>query len=176
MSVSINQIAWLAGFLEGEGYFGRPDTPLFFAADSTDQDVIDRMASLIKVKTYGPYENGSCKDGTPHKLKYRAQVNGKTAAGWMMTLFPLMGTRRQQQIKSCLLAWRERPIFRGDRTRCPKGHPLSGDNLYVNRRGMRSCRQCQSRSARLERKLTKQTGPTGNKTDGVRAAVASQNG
>jgi len=174
MSVTTRQIAWLAGFLEGEGYFGQPHNPLFFAADSTDRDVIGQMARLLGVKVYGPYTNGTSKNGTPHKLKYRAQVNGKTAAGWMMTLYPLLGTRRREQVASCLHAWRERPIFRGDRTCCPKGHPLSGENLYVNRRGQRSCRQCQSRSARLERKLAEQTGIAGNKTDGTECAAASK--
>ncbi|MFF7837586.1 HNH endonuclease signature motif containing protein [Streptomyces ossamyceticus] len=33
--------------------------------------------------------------------------------------------------------------------RCPKDHPYSGDNLYVNPKGHRSCRQCtRDRNAR----------------------------
>lgn len=28
------------------------------------------------------------------------------------------------------------------KTSCPKGHPLSGDNLYVNPKGARECRTC----------------------------------
>ena len=174
MSLSIRNLSWLGGFLEGEGYFGQPKTPLFFAADSTDRDVIERMASILGVGVYGPYPNGVSKSGTPHKDKYRAQVNGSKAAGWMMTLYPLLGTRRREKIRSCLLAWRERPIFRGDRTNCPKGHPLSEGNLYVNPRGQRSCRQCFSRSARRERKLAKQAGLSGNETDGHVTAASEQ--
>ena len=177
MSVSVRDITWLAGFLEGEGFFTLVHGKgLLMAADSTDRDVVAHAAKIIGMpKIYGPYTNGISKNtGIPHKLKYRVQVNGKRAASWMMTLFPLMGTRRREQMKTCLLAWRERPIFRGDRTNCPKGHPLSEGNLYVNPRGERSCRQCFSRSARLERKLVKQAGMSGNSTDGMNAAVSEQ--
>jgi hypothetical protein len=177
MSVTVRDIVWLAGFLEGEGFFTLVDGKgILMASDSTDLDVIEHAARIVSMpKVYGPYGNGVSKNtGIPHKLKYRVQVHGKKAASWMMTLFPLMGTRRKEQIKKALLAWRERPVFRGDRTNCPKGHPLSGGNLYVNPRGERSCRQCFSRSARLERKLVKQTGMSGNSTDGRNAAVSEQ--
>ena len=32
----------------------------------------------------------------------------------------------------------------GRKTHCPAGHPYSGDNLYVNRRGHRKCLACQT--------------------------------
>ena len=177
MGVVVRDIVWLAGFLEGEGFFTLVDGKgLLMAADSTDRDVVEHAAKIIGMpKIYGPYGNGISKNtGVPHKLKYRVQANGKRAASWMMTLFPLMGTRRREQMKVCLRAWRERPIFCGDRTNCPKGHPLSEGNLYINSRGQRSCRQCFSRSARLERKLAKQAGQSGNKTDGQVTAVSEQ--
>lgn len=31
-----------------------------------------------------------------------------------------------------------------DKTHCPKGHPYSGDNLYVRPNGKRECRQCRT--------------------------------
>lgn len=30
------------------------------------------------------------------------------------------------------------------KTHCPRGHPLSGDNLFVNVRGARVCRACRA--------------------------------
>lgn len=37
------------------------------------------------------------------------------------------------------------------KTHCPKGHPLSGDNLYVNAKGKRRCRRCTLESNRRSR-------------------------
>lgn len=34
------------------------------------------------------------------------------------------------------------------KTHCPRGHPLSGDNLYIYPRGARTCRQCMRQSTR----------------------------
>lgn len=34
------------------------------------------------------------------------------------------------------------------KTQCPHGHPLSGENVYVTRRGGRWCRECGRRRAR----------------------------
>ncbi len=38
------------------------------------------------------------------------------------------------------------------KTHCPKGHPYTGDNLYINPRGSRNCRTCRREIARFERK------------------------
>jgi|SRR4051794_3698549 hypothetical protein len=37
------------------------------------------------------------------------------------------------------------------KTHCPRGHPLSGSNLYVTPRGARSCRECRRAVVRLVR-------------------------
>lgn len=37
------------------------------------------------------------------------------------------------------------------KTQCPRGHLLSGDNLYVNPSGGRSCKCCQNQSSRNKR-------------------------
>lgn len=47
-------------------------------------------------------------------------------------------------------------VLRGDtpaaanaaKTDCPKGHPLSGSNLYTNPRGHRECRECRRNASR----------------------------
>lgn len=43
----------------------------------------------------------------------------------------------------------ENPAAKNARkTRCPKGHELAGDNLYVSRDGQRGCRTCRSATRR----------------------------
>ena len=41
------------------------------------------------------------------------------------------------------------------KTHCPKGHPYSGTNLYINCRGARSCRECLNTYKREKRRLLK---------------------
>jgi hypothetical protein len=36
------------------------------------------------------------------------------------------------------------------KTHCPKDHPLSGDNLYIDPRGKRECRECRRESGRRQ--------------------------
>ena len=42
-----------------------------------------------------------------------------------------------------------------EKTHCPKGHPYSGDNLYVNAKGHRHCRTCRVEATRLWRERPK---------------------
>ncbi len=38
------------------------------------------------------------------------------------------------------------------KTHCPKGHPLSGDNLYIHqKRGLRDCKECRREAVRRYR-------------------------
>jgi hypothetical protein len=52
------------------------------------------------------------------------------------------------------LAARGRPV--GSATHCPKGHPLSGDNLrrFQLKRGIRSCRTCENERQRGRRRVS----------------------
>lgn len=43
-------------------------------------------------------------------------------------------TARENQLRS--------PFFNGHKTACPKGHPYSQQNTYVNPKGSRVCRTC----------------------------------
>jgi hypothetical protein len=59
-NIDIHDRAWLAGFLEGEGFFscqvragyGR----IMIGVTSTDRDVVERLARLVpRSRIYGPY-------------------------------------------------------------------------------------------------------------------------
>lgn len=109
-----SEIHWLAGLLEGEGSFGlrkmvtkrnghswtyyRPRLQV----SMTDKDIVDRAAKLIGLTTY---KGGVCKSG---KQMWMTACQGSRAASWMMTLYPLMGQRRQAKIRESLIA------FKGD--------------------------------------------------------------
>jgi hypothetical protein len=100
---AILDLYWLAGFLEGEGSFSYPRSSRDYAvvsAVSTDKDVATRVARLLGVKMYGPYRYGDNK-----KPYWSVAQRGSKGAGWMRVLQPLMGRRRQAQIRKTLAHW-----------------------------------------------------------------------
>lgn len=100
---------WLAGWLEGEGSFtfytklcgdGNTRRNWHISGTSTDEDVLQRVADLLKVRLLGPYIAKQNPDFKPYwriDLSRRRDVLAVCEA-----LFPLMGARRQEQIQRLL--------------------------------------------------------------------------
>lgn len=75
------------------------------------------------------------------------------AAGLAMTLYPLMGERRQAKIRELLLEWRAAPLKQSRKTHCEHGHELTGYNLILQteagrKNPKRRCRECVNRRQR----------------------------
>src|SRR5262249_42793663 len=95
----------------------------------TDFDVIERIARIMQTKVYGPYDKGK------HKPQCGCYLTGQKAAGWMMTLLPLMGQRRRSQIASAIENWK---AFRPEnRRRAPA--PGRSANFKKKGRSMATC-------------------------------------
>jgi hypothetical protein len=112
MAVTTLDIAWLAGLLEGEACFmtgnrvvkDRLYKRIYIQLVMTDRDIIERAAGLLGTAAKPmPWRPLSTKD------TWRAYLCGDRAAGWMMTIYTLMGERRQQKIRECLAVWRASP-------------------------------------------------------------------
>lgn len=105
----LKDICWLAGWLEGEGCFslakqsnrGGATIPLI-GANSTDKDTTKHAAKIMGTKVYGPYKRST-------KPVYTIHVSGRLAVEWMLTLYCLMGNRRQARIKEVISAWKQDP-------------------------------------------------------------------
>lgn len=106
--ISLTQIGWLAGLLEGEGSFvwhktirdkGRPRIQISMC----DKDIIARVANYFNATLSGPY--GPYK--TQKQPYWYTHCSGKRAIEWMMTIFPLMGERRKIQITPLIQKWKE---------------------------------------------------------------------
>ena len=102
--LAIRDLAWLAGLLEGEGSFmlckGSPEIGM----QTTDRDVADRAAALFgKTITGAGYQP---KGGAHYKRVWGVRVHGAKAIGWMFTLYPFMGERRQAKIREVVAGWR----------------------------------------------------------------------
>lgn len=103
--IRTTEIAWVAGLLEGEGSFLVSGRSIAVMVRMCDRDVIERAGQLLNGYIYGPL-----KRQTPHyQPQFRAQVKGPAAAGWMMTLYPLLGVRRRDQVRTALRQWRAMP-------------------------------------------------------------------
>lgn len=111
---SVKNIAWLAGLLEGEGCFYAGTRKVGDATYRrvalqllmTDLCPVKRAADLMRV----PWVKSKriTKGGKP---LYRTNAHGRKAAQWMMTLYPLMGERRQAKIRECLDVWMKQKTY-----------------------------------------------------------------
>jgi hypothetical protein len=94
------EIAWLAGLLEGEGYFCMSARSLLIVVNMTDRDIIERAAMLVRGHVYHFPTTGH------RKPIWRAEISGRRAAGWMMAIYHLLGRRRREQVRQALFGWR----------------------------------------------------------------------
>lgn len=103
-------IAWLAGLLEGEGTFyvrkrtcgDKQYKNIGIQVMMTDKEPIERVAALL-----GGSVSVQAKPTVTGKSIYRTGLHSWRSAGWMMTLYPLLSPRRQQQVRQCLDVWKE---------------------------------------------------------------------
>jgi hypothetical protein len=117
--VSMRDIAWAAGFIEGEGSFydspgktspsARGRTSL--SASQVDPWCLSRLVDIFGGVIYGPWPNG----GMGKRSIYRWNTWGSRAIGIMMTIYSFMSPRRQSQIESVIHGWRIRGASRGER-------------------------------------------------------------
>src|SRR5215510_6894671 len=104
------EIAWLAGLLEGEGCFhvnfSQKNPYIFVEMQMTDEDVVYKAQEVSGI---GNVTHISRKTAGWNDCWRWSISTQKDAAALMMTIYPLMGQRRQEKIKECLAAWRSFP-------------------------------------------------------------------
>ena len=148
--LTTKSIAWLAGILEGEGHFPQPPAQIGIALKMTDSDIVHRAAYIMGMKESDIRTRK--KQKPQHKDQYCIQLSGQRAAGWMMTLFTLMGERRKQQIQGALKKWLTKPPQRLKNSLvCIRGHSLEGYNVCHNSKGSIMCRACRMANQRRYR-------------------------
>jgi hypothetical protein len=148
---NILDIAWLAGLLEGEGSFvfkGSRATPCI-SLQTTDRDVLLRAAGIMEVKEQNFWRPGG---KASYKPVYTCRAHGTRAISWMMTIYSLMGERRQEKIREIIVQWTAQPRMprasRGQRlmATCHPDRPRCADLL---------CRQCWSRTYMMKYRAAK---------------------
>lgn len=104
--ISVREIAWVAGLLEGEGCFQNHPTQVTprVVLSMSDRDTVERYAATVGATAKILIRNFATK-----KTAFVSTISGRLAVGWMMTIFPLMSKRRQSKIKEVVSKWREKP-------------------------------------------------------------------
>lgn len=94
--ITIRDLAWIAGLLEGEGCFHLQNKlyPLI-VLQMTDEDVVVKAADMMQAKIY---RSGNL---------WVSRVTGVHAIGWMMTLYTLLGKRRRERVTEIIKIWYE---------------------------------------------------------------------
>lgn len=131
-------LSWIAGFLEGEGSFVGCESggQITVSAVQLQREPLDRVQIALG-GTIRPYVN---KRGT---LVYRWTINGSHAIGVAFTLYTFMSPRRREQIRKMVAIWKGRPGKNNRlKTRCPRGHEYTPENIYLMSGRRRACRQC----------------------------------
>ena|SRR3990167_569385 len=146
-------LAWTAGFLEGEGSFlptvVKPGLPRYYrghkiTAIQKQRQPIDRLWNLFGGKVSEVRRSTG--------IYWLWILTGPRAVCLAMTLFSFMSPRRKGQIRALLDRWRTLP-GRGrprvdllSKTTCPAGHPY--DIFRTSPRKHRECSLCRREASR----------------------------
>ncbi len=152
--VSIKELHWLAGIMEGEACFGLRGTGKSYTYPvvelyMTDKDVVDRAISVlekagVKVKAG---TRSFAKYNPKWKLQHAFKLYGTNAVQCMMTLYPLLGIRRQEACAKAISGWKSskgRDWNKRVDGLCRRGHDVTGLDGYTPPNGRLQCRKCKN--------------------------------
>ena len=113
----------------------------------TDKDIIERAATLLDVVNV--HEEMPSSKSLGKKVSYRFTLGGRRAAAWMMTLYGLLGERRQEAIRHALLVWRNLALNKPSRYSfaCLRGHEFTPESTRWKTNSTRQCLICQKNRA-----------------------------
>lgn len=140
--ITDRDIAWAAGFLEGEGTFLSSGATGAFtvSACQVQYEPLGRLLAIFggRVK---PYTNNH------GRVYHRWSLHGGEAIGMAFTMFSLLSRKRRDQVQLMVGRWKARPGRTNKfKTHCPRGHEYTADNIYRYGTGKgqraRSCRTC----------------------------------
>jgi len=124
---SEQEILWLAGLLEGEGYFvlerdtkgGHNVSTPRIVLSMTDGDVVEHAAKIMQAKRVRQYRPNNLKPN--NRDVFATRVTGPKAIAIMRAILPFMGQRRKAKIEQILLGYESRSTWSiGARRRCER--------------------------------------------------------
>ena len=99
---SKENVAWMAGLFEADGYCMKP---LGIRIDMADRDVIEQFRdfSFPELAVQGPCPPS----GHGKKDRYKVTITSKKAYALFVAMWPWLGERRRQRVAECAWAWIE---------------------------------------------------------------------
>lgn len=138
--------AWIAALVEGEGsiYVSKKTTHVAIHLNSTDEDVIRRLAEWSGFgKIYGP----TMPIGARKPVWHWSIGKHQDCARFLLGIAPLLAERRRARVLEAAEKLQRHPGIL--RAICRNGHPK--ENLYDHPKGYRQCRECKREGDRRRR-------------------------
>lgn len=102
----IRDLAWAAGFLEGEGSFSAGKrTSTYVVASQVNREPLDKLRALFGGSMLFRHHRRRNPSWSPF---YRWQVGGARAIGVILTLWPMLSQKRREQAREALNGYRPR--------------------------------------------------------------------
>lgn len=141
------ELAWAAGFFDGEGHTGLQSKSqkyryLRLTVGQTEPTTLERFQKAVGYGNItGPYpRKGTRKD------VWVWQTTSKKAHEALNRLLPYLSGPKREQARLAIA--NERLGLYKDRTTCKRGHSFTGDNVYTDKYGYRSCVECRTLGTR----------------------------
>ena len=142
--VSLLDIYWAAGFMDGEGSFIKAAHSIGTTASQKDPWPLVKLQGILGGRIF--------QDGAGY---WRWHAYGAKAVGIMMTLYPILSPRRQRRICELLSFWRFiglRGSHNRNKTHCKRGHLFTPESTYPRSSGRyRECKTCRDAFGRASR-------------------------
>ena len=141
-------IAWAAGFIEGEGSFGNFTTAGVRAAQ-VQKEPLDRLQKMFGGKIYLHKRNRDNAKNANAKDIWVWYLYGSKAAGAIMSMLCLLSPKRFEQAVSSLNLWKSQSgggaAKARAKTHCKHGHEFNQANtIFKNDGKHRQCRACKN--------------------------------
>jgi hypothetical protein len=128
--IDIKDIAWAAGFIDGEGNFSWADGTPRVSASQKKTELLERLKFWFGGEIHPAKGNG-------HEWNVWA-LYSNYAIGLMMTLFPIMSNKCKKEIKEVITIWKNhqnRSTHSEFKTHCKQGHPWIEKNIKYTKHG-----------------------------------------
>lgn len=152
------EAAWAAGFIDGEGHFGRtnskggPNRRLVIAVAQVHREPLDRLQGLFGGTVYGPYPSQHEKGHAYYQWNLAGHEAVSQAAAAMR---PYMCGPKWAQAQAALDGYAEwlriKALRHLPRPACSRGHAFTAANTLLKADGRRRCRACRDLYARANR-------------------------
>ena len=147
--ISAADIGWVAGFLEGEGWFGLARGTAQIRATQVQKQPLERLRGLVGGSLY------LRRHKPPRSDAWEWGLCGKGAIGLLMTIWWAMSPKRRERMSQIIDFWESGPGRGWHRqlTECRYGHPFTATEIRITGKGQQVCLDCRHIRNEMRREL-----------------------